>query len=812
MRRRPSTNSRARLFLAWALFAGLAPPPARAAPAPARDVAQLTLPLQLEVFLNGHPTSLIAGFILEPGGRISAKRSELGDVGIKAPGEGGPDMVVALDDAPGLTYRYDEQKQSIHIEAPEELLLGREYHARGAPDNDRPPLRKGFGAVVNYDLFTSTISPINTLRPSYQGASATLDTRLFSPYGTLTQSGIAGSTLARRTNLLRLNTTFSYSDADSLRTYNVGDTISSGLAWTRPIRMAGVQVQRNFGLRPDLITLPLPIISGSAAVPSTLDVYVNNVKTYSQEVAPGSYRINDLPLTGGGTAHVVMHDSTGRRIEKDLQFFASRLLMRPGFTDYSVEVGAPRRGFGVDSFDYSRTPVANASLRHGVYDWLTAEAHAEASPKLANVGVGLVARLFDRAVLGGSIVGSRSSFGSGLQLYGSFETQYRGFVVNLTTQRTLGRYDDLASITSSLSPKNFGYSVANGGAWDSFAFLTSARPPRELDRISIGAPLPFDKSTLGFAFTRLVQANVGTSLIGSVSWSRNIFFDASVFLSAYTNIGSRRQSGIFAGLTVPLGPKIVASMGATSGAGGYVVSTDVSRALDLEDGSYGYRLHDSEGNYHNALRSAAGSYRSRWARFHAGVSQQGKSATGAFEAVGAVATLGNGVFFSNRIDDAFAVVDAAAPDVAVYQENRLVGRTDSSGRLLVPYLRSYQRNNISIDTSNLPVNADAEATQQTVVPAYRNGVRVDFGVRPQVAGAVVILHGPDGKPIKPGLGGVVEGSNEKFVVGYDGRAYVTGLAASNTARVSFGLSECRASFDYAPSQNSQVVIGPVVCR
>ncbi len=179
MRRRRSTNNRAPLFLAWALFAGLAPPPARAAPAPARDVAQLTLPLQLEVFLNGHPTSLIAGFILEPGGRISAKRSELGDVGIKAPGEGGPDMVVALDDAPGLTYRYDEQKQSIHIEAPEELLLGREYHARGAPDNDRPPLRKGFGAVVNYDLFTSTISPINTLRPSYQGASATLDTRLF---------------------------------------------------------------------------------------------------------------------------------------------------------------------------------------------------------------------------------------------------------------------------------------------------------------------------------------------------------------------------------------------------------------------------------------------------------------------------------------------------------------------------------------------------------------------------------------------------------------------------------------------------------
>ena len=74
--------------------------------------------------------------------------------------------------------------------------------------------------------------------------------------------------------------------------YRAGDTISGRtLAWTRPIRLGGLQVQRNFALRPDLVTLPLPSYSGSAAVPSTVDVYVNNIK--STVAAGGSRSLPD---------------------------------------------------------------------------------------------------------------------------------------------------------------------------------------------------------------------------------------------------------------------------------------------------------------------------------------------------------------------------------------------------------------------------------------------------------------------------------------------------------------------------------------
>lgn len=148
--------------------------------------------------------------------------------------------------------------------------------------------------------------------------------------------------------------------------------------------------------------------------------------------------------------------------------------------------------------------------------------------------------------------------------------------------------------------------------------------------------------------------------------------------------------------------------------------------------------------------------------------------------------------------------------LGVLYENRPIGVTDSSGQLLVPGLRSYQKNKLAIDTRNLPVDADVAATQDVVAPGDRAGVRVDFGVRTEVDAAILVLVAPDGKPIPAGLHGQVEGKQD-FVVGYDGRAYVKGLAPENTVVVVTDKGSCRASFNYSPKRGKQVVI-PIICR
>ena len=122
----------------------------------------------------------------------------------------------------------------------------------------------------------------------FQGISGGFDARFFSPFGTVNQSFTASLSDSELQGFKRLNTTWNYSDAERMITYNAGDFVSRGLPWTRSVYLGGMQMERNFALRADLVTLPMPVVSGSAAVPSTLEVYSQNVKTYTSGDSGGA--------------------------------------------------------------------------------------------------------------------------------------------------------------------------------------------------------------------------------------------------------------------------------------------------------------------------------------------------------------------------------------------------------------------------------------------------------------------------------------------------------------------------------------------
>jgi outer membrane usher protein len=312
-------------------------------------------------------------------------------------------------------------------------------------------LRSDYGGVLNYTLFSAGSGQWAPGSVLFSGSSATLDARIFSPFGTLSQSAILRTAFNNRFDALRLDTAFSYSDRETLTTYRAGDTINGGLAWTRPIRIGGVQAQRSFGLRPDLVTLPLPSASGSAAVPSTVDVFVNNVRTSSQEVESGPYRISNLSATtGSGNARVVLRDASGRETVTDLPFYVSSKMLAPGLFDFSAEAGAPRLSYGTTADTYGKTFVASASGRRGVLDWLTLEGHAEAGAGLWNAGAGAAIRTGSFGVASGALAASDYGGKLGLQSYVAYETGIWGLTVQLSSQRTFGPYDDLASVTARL--------------------------------------------------------------------------------------------------------------------------------------------------------------------------------------------------------------------------------------------------------------------------------------------------------------------------------------------------------------------------
>ena len=756
--------------------------------------------LQLEVFINGEKTRLIGSFSQLADGRLAASRGELEEIGVKAPGSGSAEELIILETITSITYRYDERTQTITITLSNSQRVTRQYDATPVP-NAPPATPSDYGSVLNYTLFAVNSYGFDKSKFVFSGASAFLDARFFSPYGVLSQSAILGTTTMREVDALRLDTTYTYSNPSTLMTYRAGDAISGGLSWTRSIRFGGLQVQRNFALRSDLITSPLPAVSGTALVPSTLDVYLNNVKTFSQEVPGGPYSVTNLPVLSGGNARVVLRDSTGREVETTMPFYSTPILLRSGLWDFSAEAGYPRLGYGTASDDYIRDAFSSFSVRHGLLDTLTLEAHGEIGNGLYNGGVGLAALTGSFGVV--SLAASASQFAgdTGLQLFAAYETKIFGMFFNFSSQRTLGRYDDLASVTGrnipvmNLSPLPLGISL---------------RPPKALDRATVSMPLPFDRSSISLSFINLEPDLGARSQIVSASWSRSFAANSQLFVTAYADFADRRSLGVYAGLSIPFGQRETASLGVVASREGTSVVADAVRPLSQEIGSYGWRIRDSEGE--TPYRAASASYRAAAGRIQTGIEQFGRSVRGTAEFEGAIAMMGGGVFFSNRIDDSFAVVDVGAPGVEVFYENRPIGVTNPQGMFLVPSLRAYQANKISFDPRSLPVNADIPQIKDVVAPADRAGVIVRFGVKTDVSSAVVILTDAKGKALPVGLKGRLNGGEESLVVGYDGRVFVKGLMPENSLLVATDAGECRASFAFAPAGDSQIVIGPVRCQ
>jgi outer membrane usher protein len=368
-------------------------------------------PLYLEVFINGQPTGLIANFVLRPEQRLAITVTELTELRIKTDRlPVAPDGLVDLDQCTGLNYRYNQIQQIVRIEVTDQgrqpFVIDTRPHAETKAADPQTP-----GAVVNYTLFgSSSGDPRNYLTASQlqSNFSAGFDARAFSQYGVFSQSGLVNSAIAAGAQSVRLDSAWNYSDRDSLITYRAGDVISSGLSWTRSLRLGGMQVQRNFALRPDLVTLPMPQYSGSAALPSTVDIFVNNIKGYSGTVPAGPFQIQNLPvISGAGNQSIVVQDALGRQTVVNQPFYSSARMLAAGLFDFSVETGFARQDYGVSSNDYDKSPAATGSLRYGLNDWLTFEGHAETTGSFLNSGAGVNVLLASWGVATLAVAGRR---------------------------------------------------------------------------------------------------------------------------------------------------------------------------------------------------------------------------------------------------------------------------------------------------------------------------------------------------------------------------------------------------------------------
>ena len=189
------------------------------------------LDLQLEVSINGQPVNLIGAFRIEGEDRILASREELAAIGITAPASGQPDEMIDLSGIPGLSYRYDERAQAIHLEVTDDLRRVKTYGRSGA-DNGMGQLSPSApGVVLNYTAFAEGSHNFDAGTSAINGGSLALDAKAFSTLGTLSQSGLVGTSTFSDATALRLDTVWSYADEAGMRNFRAGDIVSGELRW-----------------------------------------------------------------------------------------------------------------------------------------------------------------------------------------------------------------------------------------------------------------------------------------------------------------------------------------------------------------------------------------------------------------------------------------------------------------------------------------------------------------------------------------------------------------------------------------------------
>ncbi|UZE09977.1 fimbria/pilus outer membrane usher protein [Pseudomonas sp. B21-053] len=756
--------------------AGDLPPP------PSGMEAVADAQLFLELVVNQMNTGRVVA-VEQRGGRFFLPATALRDSGMKLPDNISAE--VDLDSLPGLHSEYDSAGQRLLLNVPPDWLP--EQFVGNREVYPRTPALSSFGALLNYDLYLNDTDDAGTYLAAWN------EVRLFDSWGTLSNTGqyrrtLSGDAVSTLNNgYLRYDTTWRFSDDERLLTYEAGDLVSGALPWSSSVRLGGVQLSRDFGVRPDLVTYPLPQFAGEAAVPSSVDLFINGYKSSSADLQPGPYTLTNIPfINGAGEAVVVTTDALGRQVSTTVPFYVTSSLLQKGLSDFSVAAGTLRRDYGLKDFSYG-PGVTSGSLRYGVSDNFTLESHAEASDTLTLGGFGGNLRLGNFGVLNTALSQSQFDSESGQQL--SLGYQYSSQRYSFSYQR-LQRRDQYADLTVIDSP-----------------YTT-------LSKRSEQATLSLNLDTwgsLGFGYFDVRAADDSRTRLLNLTWSKPLWRNTSFYLSGNREIGDSNWA-VQAQLVIPFdlrGSLAISSERSKTGQSQQRVN--YSRAVPTE-GGLGFNLGYAQGDG-PAYRQADLTWRLQSVQLQAGVYGTSEAETRWADASGSLVWMDRQVFAANRIDDAFVVVSTDGyADIPVRYENQQVGHTDRNGHLLVPWSSAYYRGKYEIDPLNLPANVRSPNVEQRIAVRRGSGYLLEFPLSRVIAASIVLVDARQ-QELPLGSGVVHEQSGTQTVVGWDGLVYLENLQAQNNLRVTLADGgTCQVQFAVDMQQQQIPLIGPLVCQ
>lgn len=729
--------------------------------------------LLLDVIINGQDTHNIVLFLQDPSNQLYVSGTYLQSWKLNLPGK--PAFIdhgtayYALSQYTGLQQQVNINALTIQLQIPTHYFQNNTINNTSSAFIT--PQKAPYGAYSNYTLFAS--GAINASNPQTSTQSALLAPTIFGPEGNFNNQFLLQHTPDSTQNqTVRLLTNYQIDLPDKMQTLTVGDSYTTPGAWGTALPFGGISWSTDFATQPNYDIYPLPSVAGQTAIPTTVDLYVNNALANTEKVPTGPFTINNIPVvTGAGMVNVVTTNALGQQQVISLPYYTDPGLLKPGLQDFSYQLGWLRQNLGTQSNDYSQA-VAVVSDRVGVTNTLTAEGDIQATSQIQNAGASLT-----------YVVDNLFTVNSAFALGNSDQGRGQLFQLGVERQNNLGMsYGINGEVTSA----DF-YQIGS---------LGTPSPSLQLQSF-IGATL-FNKYSLGLSYTQQNYSGMPNLNFLSLSLSSSLTRDIFWTVTALSNITGPSNKEINLSLMCNFGTDYNLSLSHEQthddGTSTTQNTLDFNKAAPSGPG-YGYDLQATSAN--NANQQGTLYLNTQAVDTQLQLAQQSGDTYYQAEAQGAVTYINKDVYFTPPVQDSFAIAELPGlPGIPVYYNNQLVGDTNTAGDVLVPDLQPYTSNEITIDPEKLPINTEIDATEADVIPYANEGALIKMPVH-VVHSATATLLTADHRPVPSDATVTINQSTELTYVGYNGEVYFNNLQTGmNTVTANWQGGSCVAQVNY----------------
>jgi outer membrane usher protein len=661
----------------------------------------------------------------------------------------------------GVNYELDTYSQVIKINAPTQSFGTTDLTNK--VNLDHSIYKSPLGVYLNYDLVATSTNG----KQDYRGYDAFLEGVFFNHYGSFVSNVFqrrSSSVNNDQSNTVRAETYFQKDMPSRMQKLIIGDSISSASSWSRPVRFGGFTWSSDFGLNSGFVSRAAPSIYGSTALPSTIDVFIDNQKRQSNSVNAGPFKIDDFPtMSGAGLINVVVEDALGVETISTQRYYSTPRLLRKNLNELSFETGMERKSYGFKNNSYEN-PFIAATFRRG-FDDFTLEGRTEIQASRQAAGFDIATLIKKYAVIHLALAASKAEGKKGLHSI---------FGIEHSSQ----------NINANLQLESYGRDFVQMGATDNEINI------RQKQIMSLGVNI---HKNIWLNTSVISQTNWNSDKFNLISTNFSLPLTQSISLNAYASKKFSGDKSYTIGLNIVVQFSHLRSlvMNSTQNTRGKINNNVQFNRDIVNSNGVGYRISVDDSEAKQVFASVSANTPINKITLDATTFKSDTSFR--LRTSGSVGLLGGLPFASKKIGHgSFAVVKVAdEPNIDIYQSNRKIARTNSNGLALLPNILPYQKNKISIKPEDLPFHLDINETSQLITPSARSGIFVNLKINKVNSRLVKVLNA-SGTIMPIGAKIHMLPSNTYFFVGKRGEAFLTGLSNNNTILVTFQDGTCSA--------------------